>query len=117
MKRCYQFVGSKGGSKTDVLNRVFYLAMYVAATACNSLKPRRSKIAELNVSAISDNVFEKCYQWIEAEFVRLGGDDRTAKGPALTASLKEHMIAEWGDKKNGRRGENRSSDAEDSVSV
>jgi hypothetical protein len=104
LKRCYAFLGTKGGTKTDVLNRVFYLAMYVAAKACKSVKPNRPKIAELSVKSIGEDVFEECYQWIEKEFMTLGGDDRTAKGSGLTAILKAHIIEELGRKRNPRKG-------------
>jgi hypothetical protein len=82
--------------KTDLLNRVFYLATYVTSTACNSVRPKRPTIAALNVEGISDALFENCYEWIDAEFKLLGGDDRVAKGSQLTASLKAKLITEFG---------------------
>ena len=96
MKRCYAYLEAKGHGKTDVLNRVFYLAMYVSCAACNSVKPKRNKIASLDVENIKEAVFDKCYAWIEQEFQHLGGDDRTAKSSALTESLKEHVVNEFG---------------------
>jgi hypothetical protein len=89
---------TKGLAKTDVLNLVFYLAMYVTCAACKSVKPQRRRIATLDVEAIPEDVFRNCYEWIHAEFIRLGGDDRTAKGPALTQSLKAKVISEFGRK-------------------
>ena len=103
IKRCYKFLGSQGLAKTDVLNLVFYLAMYVACAACKSVKPQRRKIATLNVEEISEDVLRKCYEWIRKEFVKLGGDDRTAKGSHLTLSLKAKIISEFGTKKRTGR--------------
>jgi len=96
IKRCYKFLASKGLEKTDVLNLVFYLAMYVTCAACKSVKPQRRRIANLDVEAIPEDVFRHCYEWIHKEFIKLGGDDRTAKGSALTASLKAKVINEFG---------------------
>ena len=105
MRRCYAFLRQKGLGKTDVLNLVFYLAMYVTCAACNSVSPKRNKIAALNVDSISDSIFDRCYQWIDAEFKALGGDDRVAKGPNLTASLKRRIITQFGrTKKKHRKG-------------
>jgi hypothetical protein len=98
MKRCYKHLEDKGHQKTDVLNLVFYLAMYVTCTACNSVSPKANKIAALNVDAIRDDVFKECYDWILKEFERLGGDDRVAKGSQLTSSLKEHIRKQFGKK-------------------
>jgi hypothetical protein len=99
MKRCYKFLADKGMKKTDALNRVFYLAMYVTCAACKSVKPKRPKISALKVEDIGDAVFSRCYDWLEAEFQSLGGDDRVAKGSQLTASLKEQVITEFGGKR------------------
>ena len=52
IERCYKFLASKGLAKTDVLNLVFYLAMYVTCAACKSVKPQRRRIATLDVEAI-----------------------------------------------------------------
>jgi len=102
MKRCYKFLESKGLRKTDALNLVFYLAMYVTCVACNSVVPSRAKIAALDVDGISESVFENCYAWINDEFMRLGGDDRVAKGTLLTESLKAKVIQQFPGKKRKR---------------
>ena len=99
LKRCYKFLGDKGLQKTDVLNLVFYLAMYVTCAACKSVTPNRRKIASLNVDGIGDDVFTKCYEWLDQEFKRLGGDDRTAKGTLVTESLKAKVIEQFGRKR------------------
>lgn len=99
IKRCYKFLTSKGLAKTDVLNLVFYLAMYVTCAACKSARPQRRRIATLDVEAIPEVCFGNCYEWIHAEFIKLGGDDRTAKGPTLTASLRAKVVNEFGAKK------------------
>ena len=98
MKRCYKFLQDKSLGRTDVLNIVFYLAMYVTCAACQSVKPKRPTIAALNIEEIKDKVFEDCYKWIDTEFQKLGGDDRVAKGPNLTENLKKKIIAEFGGK-------------------
>lgn len=103
IKRCYKFLQDKGLGRTDVLNIVFYLAMYVTCSACQSVKPKRPKIAALNVEGIKDKVFEDCYQWINTEFKILGGDDRVAKGSNLTESLKKRIISEFGTKKQKQK--------------
>ncbi|HZQ21214.1 MAG TPA: AIPR family protein [Terriglobales bacterium] len=103
MRRCHTYLRGKGLGKTDVLNLVFYLAMYVTCAACNSVSPKRNKIASLDVDAISDKIFDQCYKWIDAEFKALGGDDRVAKGPNLTTSLNQKVISQFGGAK-GKHG-------------
>jgi hypothetical protein len=104
MKRCYKFLNAKGLQRTDVLNLVFYLAMYVTCSACKSVSPQRRKIAALDVDAISGDVFQDCYDWISKEFKRLGGDDRAAKGPLLTDSVKVQVINQFGKTKKKASG-------------
>jgi hypothetical protein len=99
MKRCYKFLADKGLQKTDVLNLVFYLAMYVACAACNSVSPRTHKLAALDVEKIDEDIFESCYKWISTEFQRLGGDDRVAKGSLLTESLRDRVRSQFGKKR------------------
>lgn len=99
LKRSYQFLQNRGLGKTDTLNLVFYLAMYVTCYACNSPKPKRNTIASLDVAAINEAKFQKCFEWIDTEFKRLGGDDRVAKGTQLTASLVTQVITQFGRKK------------------
>lgn len=99
MKRCYKYLAGKGIQKTDALNLVFYLAMYVACSACNSVNPNAKKIASLNVLEIEDRTFDACFHWIDTEFKRLGGDDRVAKGSQLTANLKAKVTEQFGKKK------------------
>jgi hypothetical protein len=99
MKRCYKFLADKGLQKTDVLNLVFYLAIYVACAACNSVSPRTHKLAALDVEKIDEDIFESCYKWISTEFQRLGGDDRVAKGSLLTESLRDRVRSQFGKKR------------------
>jgi len=99
MKRCYKYLGGKGIQKTDALNLVFYLAMYVTCSACNSVSPKARKVAALDVEKISDHTFDDCFNWISDEFKRLGGDDRVAKGSQLTANLKAKIIDQLGKSK------------------
>lgn len=104
MRRCYAYLRQKGLGKTDVLNLVFYLATYVTCAACKSVSPKRNKISALNVESINDSVFDDCYNWIDTEFKALGGDDRVAKGPNLTISLKQRIVSQFGGtkKKHGK---------------
>jgi hypothetical protein len=99
MKRVDSFLDEQALVRGTKLNLVFYLGMYATCSALKSVKPQRSRIASFDINVLNDSLLKTCYEWLRMEYEQLGGDDRVAKGTALTASLKRKLIEQYGKKK------------------
>jgi hypothetical protein len=100
LKRVDGYLDGRGISQGTKLNLVFYLAMYASCTALKTVKPSRARVASLDVSLLTDSLLESCYMWLAEAFKNLGGDDKAAKGSALTVLLKNKVIEKYGKEKN-----------------
>lgn len=72
-------------------NLRFYIAMQVAALAADKAVPKASELAALDVDAITDEDIQASFEAVKAVYDDLGGDDRTAKGKDLVASVKDQL--------------------------
>lgn len=75
----------RGTTKNNI---IFHVAMYVACVILNSHHPQRPRIAAIDVTAATDQVLTQSYRIVWQEYQKLGGNDRVAKGQALTDALK-----------------------------
>ena len=89
MKRVDSYLDDKHVTRGTKLNLVFYLAMYATCAALHAVKPTRVRIAYLDLALLTDSLLAECYTWLADEFMHLGGDDKAAKGPSLTTTLKQ----------------------------
>jgi hypothetical protein len=94
VKRVDSYLDERSLAQGTKLNLVFYLAMYVTCIALKSVKPKRTRIASLDMSLLTTSLLDECYKWLMEQFVALGGDDKVAKGPSLVAALKQRIIEE-----------------------
>ena len=78
------------------LNLIFYLAMNATCSALKSIKPKRTKIANLDISLLTADLLKECHDWLYNKFADLGFNDKAAKGPDLTAALKQHLVGKYG---------------------
>ena len=92
LKRVNEFLEHKVPDRGKRLNLVFYLAMYATGIALRSPKPQRKRIASFDLSILTDDFLEKCYTFVESEYLTLGGDDRVAKGSDLSSKLKSDLV-------------------------
>jgi hypothetical protein len=99
MKRVDAYLDERSLSQGMKLNLVFYLAMYATCTALKSVKPQRTRIAALDMSLLTDDLLDGCHVWLLTQLSALGGDDKVAKGPSVTAALKKQIIKQFGKKK------------------
>jgi len=99
MKRVDAFLDQRSLTQGTKLNLVFYLAMYATCSVLKSVKPQRTRIASLDMSLLTDSLLQDCYDWLLRKFLELGGDDKVAKGPSLTASLKTQIVEQYGKRK------------------
>ena len=58
----------------------------------------------MDVALVTDAVLDACYTWILGEFLALGGNDKVAKGPALTEKLKQRIRDQYGRKTKSKQG-------------
>ena len=56
--------------------------MFTVGLALRSAAPLRSRIAALAMENVKDELVEQAFGIVRDEYIRLGGDDRTAKGGA-----------------------------------
>jgi hypothetical protein len=96
MKRVDSYLDQMGFPQGTKLNLVFYLAMYATCAALKSVKPQRGRIASLDMSLLNEPLLDGCFTWLNTKFMKLGGDDKAAKGPSLTSALKQRIIEEYG---------------------
>ena len=61
MKRVDSYLDDKGIAQGTKLNLVFYLAMYATCAALNSVKPKRTRIASLDMALLTDSLLTECY--------------------------------------------------------
>ncbi len=85
-------------------NMRFYLAMYSVCVALKSARPRRSTIAGFNMDLLTDQHLYNCLFRVEQTYLQLGGDDVTAKGPAVNESLQADLQNRFGRAKDDSRG-------------
>jgi hypothetical protein len=99
MKRTTEFLDSLLWARSDKLNVQFYLAMYVACMVTRSPMPRRDTIARIDVSRLDDALMQAALTQVQSAFLEYGGDDKAAKGSALTARLQQELQERFGRKK------------------
>jgi hypothetical protein len=99
IKRVDSFLTGRAAEQGLKLNLIFYLALYATCSAIKSVKPKKTTIAALEMSTLDDSLLQECYDWLLSEFKSLGGDDRVAKGPALSEKLKARIVEQCGRKK------------------
>ena len=102
MKRVESFFDADEERRNYRLNLVFYVALYATCRHLNSVKPKRPRIASVDSSEITNATLAHCFSWVVREYERLGATDKVAKGPMLASLLRNHLISEFGGKKNGR---------------
>jgi len=100
VKRMDAYLDERGLAQGTKLNIVFYLSMYATCAALKSAKPKRNRIASLDMALMTDALLDECYVWLMETFVKLGGDDKVAKGAQLVADLKKKIVAEFGKRKS-----------------
>ena len=91
MKLIDAYLDKKDLTQGDKLNLVFYLALDATCAALKSTKPHRNKIASLDLSLLTPSLLNECFDWVKEKYESLGGDDKAAKGPSLTAELKKRI--------------------------
>src|SRR5205823_788183 len=74
LKRIDEYLDEIDADRTSKLNILFGLAMYATCAVAKSAKPRRTTIADMDISKFSDDVLEKCYDKVLAIYTELGGD-------------------------------------------
>lgn len=94
MKRVDSYVDRKTADQATKLNLVFYVAMYATCTVLKSARPKRNRIAAIDISQFTDTLLQLCYQWVLTEYRKLGGDDKVAKGSVLVANLRDKILRE-----------------------
>jgi hypothetical protein len=95
LKRVDGFLDSQELERGDRLNLSFYLAMYATCVALKSAKPQRPRLATFDLALLTDEFLTKNLVWLRAEYTKLGGDDRTAKGSQLVAVVKDALSARF----------------------
>ncbi len=96
LKRVDEFLDGLTIDRGDRLNTLFYIAMYATSAALKSPRPKTESIAAMNIATITDDSLSDCYNRVLAEYLKLGGDDKTAKGPALVDVLKNALRSRFG---------------------
>lgn len=71
--------------KNDIL---FYVLFFSVAKYLNKVSITANDIKGLDISVFTDDYFDEIAQDVLAKYIRLGGDGKTAKNPALTELLK-----------------------------
>ena len=69
----------------------FYVSMAAACLAVGSSKPSPTQIAEIDVSAIKDELFLGATKYVQVIYDSLGATEKAAKGIDLLAKLRETM--------------------------
>jgi hypothetical protein len=100
MKRTDEFIYGLDLDSPHKANVRFYLAMYSVCTALRSAKPRRNTIAAFNVDLLTDQLLNNSLDRVVREYMALGGDDLTAKGPELNARLQKDLQERFRRKRN-----------------
>ncbi len=83
----------------EKLNLLFYVAMYAVCVALKSIKPKRTKIASLDMKTLTDDVLNDAYGRVLFHYKNLGGDDKVAKGAQLVGALKSNLVTQLGGQK------------------
>ena len=96
VKRTDRFLEERVTERGLKLNLVFYLAMFATCVSLKSPRPKRSRIANLDLDTLDDAMLGECYDYIENRYRKLGGEDRVAKGPELTEVLKVRLVERFG---------------------
>lgn len=73
----------------DRNNLRFYVAMHAIMEASNSQTPGPSEIAGFDVGGLDQTSVQQSVVLIQPKYDALGGDDQTAKGPALLKAVLE----------------------------
>ncbi len=69
----------------------FYLAMFSVCVALKSAHPRKATIAAFNMDLLTDEHLLASLHRVHADYMTLGGDDVTAKGTELNATLQAEL--------------------------
>jgi hypothetical protein len=90
-KRVDEFLDGLDIDRSERLNLMFHLSMYATCTALESPKPKRPRIAGLDVSLLTDGLLQNCLNHVRQRYTEHGADDKSAKGPEMTAQLKSDL--------------------------
>jgi hypothetical protein len=102
LKRVDAYLDGLALSRAERLNLLFYVSMCAVCVALKSVKPQRASIAGMDVALLTDALLKSTFETVTAEYKKLGGDDKVAKGPELVAALKAKLVSEFGGQKKRR---------------
>jgi len=91
VRRLDEVLDSYDLSSSEKNNLIFYVAMYATCLTLKKAKPKPSDISAMNIEEMTDKIIDECFKEVRDLYVKLGGDDRTAKGPKLVDELKKRL--------------------------
>ncbi len=76
---------------SDRTNLRFYVLYWLVASATGRVKPKPEHVANLKPDQVTDDEIEAAINAVWTPFIRLGRNDRVAKGPNLINSLQSTL--------------------------
>lgn len=100
-KRAVAFLRAHAPDKKDRNNLLYYVMMIAVSLVTRVRRPRAATLAALDPDMFTEEIFMRALTIVAPIYADLGNSDSAAKGPELSARLKQELFTMFGSKSKG----------------